>query len=1059
MKIIKAIKFKIISIFRIRNNRDNMLSRKVEKEFKNSNIKFGINQKRKTALWIPSVESFVKLFTTFLVLLGISHIGVASKLGSFFVIDFFNDFKMPVVEPNTAVYQNLIAIQTGIGAVLIGLAFFVAQSLMDREDPDKARVLLYRSNFFPLLSSEIFVFIMLLTGELNYFIILVIACLGLWVLYSLGRTIEILIRNNEFEKAKLNTFIDILKNNFIELANQKMRVRLMNNKFVEEIEILNNKYGDIISFDPYKFFDEKSYIKAHAKHRGTLIDIDFRQLEVLINNLKQRVIPINKSISTSKKYEIEDKKIEKNNLPLIYISSRIYSKVEKNTVLVHVNNNTLNCDDLFLEYFYKQIEMIFIIKDFESAEEEGRFELLRLKQKCFRLIEEGKKDDLEKNINIYKDVINEYYKFIGQYGGGFTKEQAEQERSLFVIDRFQHLDWLAEDIREIFEKAVSSKNQNIIRNVSFLPILLAQLSIKHKDHLVFQNYIFYPTIMYTVGSEMRGENKIISTFLIDRSWRYMKEMFDYSLVYELKEGSISQYDFLGFSMYIFKVLQSLLKMSYEQNDIVSFNLFLKKMSQISSRFDRYEFYDVNSPDGHDISESLISLKNEPLFGLSSYILHKVIQDKNPQDINYYLSVSQQLPKDLIKFTELFITVYSHKKSKEWGWDDWEFENHTEETAFVIQTFDKLKEFYVFYSLSIIWDKTDTQIEHYKLPASDILINILDTVESMMTENYGQYVDSPDKFNKKVLQLKKLLYEANEELKKLRLDLIRKESISLEKVQQFKNNVWNNFQNASGFRKILDEYNLIIDKSEIETSNSDYQFGVSTFIDKAAFLSDDFEGTTHYIGLDEGFNFGGSIIRGENKMIVETLSNQISTISKDSIDQFNFSSTNFNNIIAISVNGAINKFYGSDLSSSNFIPHWHLKYDDVLNNKYSNEVTGVLKFKNSFIPVYGIYGDELDKQLIILDISTLGKLIQYAPTIIESSGRNNSTGFLSVEVVEVMEDTEQAKMIFEQSPQWLLEKGNRDSQVLYLREKVLVKVFERFEFLVSENLEGCRIKLD
>ena len=1056
MKVIKKIKLKIISVLFVRNQSDSRLSYKVEKELKNSNIKSVNKQKRKTALWIPSIDSFSKIFITFLVFLGISHIGVESKLGSFLVMDFFNNFNMPVVKPNTAIYQNLIAIQTGIGAVLIGLAFFVAQSLMDREDPDKARVLLYRSNFFPLLSSEILVFILLLTGELNYFIILIIASLGLWVLYSLGRTIEILIRNNEFEKAKLNTFIDILKNNFIELADQEMRIRLTNNLFIKELDILNNKHGGIISFSPYNYFDEKLYLKVHATNKGVLVDIDFRHLESLINNLKQRLIPSNEITKASEKYEIEDNKIEKNNRPLIYISSKLYSKVDGNTVLLHLENNILDYDNLFLEYFYKQIKLIFIIKDFDNAEEEGRFELLRLKQKCIRLIDEAKKDDLEKNINIYKEIINEYYKFISQYGGGFTKEQAEKERSIFITNRLQHLDWLAEDIREIFEKAVSSKNRDIISNVSFLPILFAQLSIKHKDHLIFQNYIVYSKLMYAAGSEIKEENKKISTFLIDRSWRYMKELFDYTLVYELKEGRISSYDFLGFSMYIFKVLQSLLKMSYEQNDILSFNLYLEKMSQISSRIERYEFYEINSLENQDISKSLINLKNESLFGLSSYILHRVLRNKKSQDIEYYLRVSQQIPKDLIKFTELFINIYSHKKSKDWEWDDWEFENRTEETAFVIETFDKLKEFYVFYSLSIIWDKTNVQINHYKLPATDTVTNVLDTVNKMMNDNYGQYFDSPEKFNEKILQFKNLLERANEELKELSLELIRREPLSFEKVQQFKKNVWINFQSTSGFRKILNEYNLIVDKSEYENLNGDYQFGVSTFIDKAAFLSDDFEGNTHYIGLDEGFNFGQSIIRGENKIIIEKLNDRIPIIDKGNIDQFSFSSTDFKNIIAISVNGAINEFYGSSSNSSKFIPNWHQKYNDISENEYSNESIGILKFKDSFIPVYEIYGDGIERQLIILDVFTLGSLIQYAPPNFKSSNQYNSLGFLSVEVIEVMEDTEQERMIFEQSPQWLLEKGDRASQVLYLRENVLIKVFERIEFLVGKHVQGCRI---
>src|SRR5699024_8157987 len=150
---------------------------------------------------------------------------------------------IPTIESNSDSLQTLIAINSGIGAVLTGLAFFVAQSLMNADDPDKARVLLYKSKFFPLLTLEVFVFFLLMIGEINYSIYAITIIIGIFTIISLGKTIRILIRNNDLENAKSGVFFDILKNYFILILNNELMKRLSNNIFYEYVEELSNIHG------------------------------------------------------------------------------------------------------------------------------------------------------------------------------------------------------------------------------------------------------------------------------------------------------------------------------------------------------------------------------------------------------------------------------------------------------------------------------------------------------------------------------------------------------------------------------------------------------------------------------------------------------------------------------------------------------------------------------------------------------------------------------------------------------------------------------------------------
>jgi len=183
-------------------------------------------------LWMPSISSFLRIFFAMLFFWVISHPKyvfkfVLSPLDTVFSnISFYKQLTPHIIRPFDFVPHFLIpainesfdpiAIHTGIGAVLVGLAFFVAQSLTDKSDSEKSRVLLYKSWFFPLLMAEVMAFFFFI-GETNLLGFIPVFIIALWTMFSLGSVIDILVKEHKMEEAKKEVLLSVTKKNFIKI--------------------------------------------------------------------------------------------------------------------------------------------------------------------------------------------------------------------------------------------------------------------------------------------------------------------------------------------------------------------------------------------------------------------------------------------------------------------------------------------------------------------------------------------------------------------------------------------------------------------------------------------------------------------------------------------------------------------------------------------------------------------------------------------------------------------------------------------------------------------------
>lgn len=1044
-------------------NRYTYLSEKVELVKKNDESYDSILRERTYPLWIPSKNSFLKLFLILLGLIVLVKLGTDYSIKILELIPIFKKLPelidalrtIPTIESNSDSLQTLIAINSGIGAVLTGLAFFVAQSLMSSDDPDKARVLLYKSKFFPLLTLEVFVFFLLMIGDINYSIYIITIILGILTIFSLGETIRILIRNNDLEEAKSAIFFDILRNHFIIILDNEIKKRLSDNIFHEYIRSLSEIYDIKISYSPLLTYDKDSYFTLKVYKEGSYSDINLKNLEkmiTLLNNISYDDIDLDVDHN---EHNIDLKSIKNNDKrPSIIFHMTFFSEVNPSDSLMSIRKDLIENNPNIIKEINRNLESIFIINNASNEERDARFEISKLKERSIDAIQNEKTSDLEKNLKVYNDLVVEFYKFTRPYGV-YSRNQAEKERTALFPYRIKPLEWISRDIWEIFEKGTKSEEKNIVMQVAYLPVSLSKTAIQYNDHLIFQNYIHYVIYLYKMGFTRRSNNSI-STFIIDRSWRYLTELVDYYLIpYYKQEEEISWNEFSDFSQYIMKVFQEMIKNSYDNRDYNNFKLFIEKM---------YDSFDTIKYSNHKENSYLTNLKRQALFGLGSWILDDIKVNNKLSNKDYLLFITPYLPNDIVELTNLFIEVNSEEVKSNWDWLNWEFSGQKEKEVFWSGSSSRIEQFYSFLLVRSTKNYSDKTLLNINLPVNfdfanfikrdQGLIYLLEKIENN-NDNWKELLSIED--ISKIGPLKLLLEKTKDKYEEKEKELVRETEISPVKVKTFKKGFEKNLANSFGIKEIYKEYkkwNLLEIKSISDYSNKN--LGIHTIFDKEPFLEDNLFPNVLYNGFDEAFDFGKSIVRGENSFIISKLIEQLQEINSEKINRIIYDITiEEDDLIFISVNNAAFYQFEYNEPSENYIPKWRKEFLN-LDLKDKDGVSGVYKLDNLNIPVYNIYSQEEHPILILINIKSMGIINQYIPRVINE---DDQIGEYFISIKEILKNSVVENHLLEDPPIWLGDRGDRIEQSKYLQEKVIIKITEKIDFKVDNEIKGAIIYVD
>lgn len=963
-------------------------------------------------IWKPAKAIIATLLLLSILLALFSNIYTASifiERGFFLDSLFFNNY----LGSNT-----LLSIHTGIGGILIALAFFVAQSAGTENKQEKSYVLLQHSYFFPLLTVEIFWFVVfLIPGDINFIGAIVTWLIGLFTVISLYRVTRLLSDNQLMERESKKALLNLAHEGLISLLDRDVVSRKANND-------LNEKFKDnsTLSLSPFFYHVDDSTYYVEAKEKGYIAEIKSNKLVQLESYLKGKlklpnaiegeVLP-NHSYAPNKDAPAQVIKLVNTN---VEYDSNVFSL------------NMSNFEDIDFGKVEKFVKEACVIKE-DNLVEDSRTKFRQLKDRCIEAIISEHTGELERLLLLYPELMTGFYDYVE---GGLSAEQAHNE-SQILGQRIMPFDWFIGDIEDIFNQGIASKNKKIISQTAHLPIHLINHAIKHEDNLFFDGLLRFASSLYFASKE-NGQPQ--SLYLKDRSWRYLYELLKISMRLSAKHKNLKSENYQNYAEKILLKFQDLLKYSIDDEDDKYFNNLVEEVSELfdSSYFMRGE------DQFEEVQRYLKKRAHEMFYGTAAWVLHLHKNDFANKSIkNMYVSITSKLAQTFTAFTHEFMNASTPEADSFWDrWHWWELEGKTSHKAHWIKFDQKLNALFVTRGLQLLSNKSLQDVTNMTMPYNRHLAHLAENnsqvhyfLNEVATEGsqWSDFIAEAEIPIKKVDVFNALLQKAKEQQDRDNLQCLLAQPISQEKVDEFKINVNKNYVDSKPISQVFKNFG----EYDISVNSEAPRLAMNTLFDKAAFFSEDVDRDTTYVGLDEGFRFGESLMRAENTDVLKQMISRCKKIWLRDLSQM-IKDKPSSDFIMIATNSALFDLFKYD--DPDYKEEWQVQ------GKLDAGVVGIYKNKT---PIYRLYADIQQDCLLLFDKNHIGYFEHHTKVEGEKT--------CSVDVHELKPSASATEKILEQQPDWLIEKGSKEQQIKHLGEYVQILVSESFSFKISECFEG------
>lgn len=910
-------------------------------------------------------------------------------------------------------YQNLIAIAAGVGTVIFALIIFVAESL--RDDTERARVLLKESLLYPLSFFGISILLMFLWLDVTYMSVIAIVFLAIFAIFSISQMIKLLLNRSLFLKREQELFKDRVKRSI----DNALRLRVGNNIFLKKLE------EDDYNIDYSIFNEEKEgFITISLAKLGVITDINLCALDDLFRRLEELAVKTDLSFRLKRVgRSVDEKSLDvgvdfsetgsKEQTPIKgYLLKKLGDELtgDKQQALIvpkklFDSQKTEREAELLVRSVYEISS-----KPEGSLSEQLRDELNRKKDAAIEALRTGKTGLLREIADLYISAVVSFLEIIKEIGGGYSQKEARKERGA-IIGGWDEVRWVSRDLYSLLNEAVQTEDKEAVSTFSYIPIGISIRAIQFSDHFVFQEFVQFQTALYRLSQE--AKNPKVKEFLIDRSWRYLKEMADFYIEAELeKKRPINELEnFRDFGVDIMQTFQSLLKESFTQRDVKSFELFTNAVAKLFDRFKPSEEYpsattyegflkrdNIDPAEKIELQEKLSrqqvlenlekeikQRKKELFFGISGWILDKLIQkDFADETLQKFWEITDRhLPADLKELIDIYQTVHSFETEGFWGWDWWEMEGQPEGVASSIDVSGKFDWLFCVKALALIKNLTKEQILAIKIDPKRDLIYLIEKEDSAIKSKLNQIVQNKEKWLNiipaesfdKIDYLKSLLNTIVQEQESKEQDLLATSILDLAKVEDFYHYFSSAFSKTAGIRAFFRLCKSYFEYKR-QTKKDIKQWGFNQLDDKAAFIKD------WYVNYsDWGKHYGEELASAENLRLFKEM-------SKD-LPVFNPKAGDLNGKITEAVEHLKKKkfrpsllittaypseFYRAESKDGKFIPHYQ-----VGNSKFKGMggFIGVFKYKNREIPVIEARGRLKDQQeeICIFDLDKYANLTQ------------------------------------------------------------------------------------
>lgn len=421
---------------------------------------------------------------------------IPSKKSVFLIICFnillFVAYLLPIKIPDVNIeifdlkyYNSIISV---LMTVVLGLLIFSAESLRDKYS-EAHTVLLNESKILFITITLVFHLLLSFVKTINILIVLGTLGLAIITLSSLYKVIMLLSNKTEItEMRKL-----LLSKQVIESLDKELDKRIGINilfKFIEE-KSLYFKYSYYPSDETEKYFVIK------ATNTGIINDINLSALEKfsdkIYNICYNNQFDYFENANTHPHHDDEGNKEKE---VVIYFNKLFYEKVTE------VDNELFRVSKEIGEDAFDNIKSIalnvFKIENEDNVNDNIKMDLMYLKDEFITSIRNGHVGKIEVLKDTYIFIAEEFLKKLNIMGGVYNSEQARNERTS-INGKFEQLNWLSYDLRDILREAFDTKSELLIRLPMFIPTAITNRAIQYNDHLLFQEFVEFSKYIYKLA--------------------------------------------------------------------------------------------------------------------------------------------------------------------------------------------------------------------------------------------------------------------------------------------------------------------------------------------------------------------------------------------------------------------------------------------------------------------------------------------------------------------------------------------------------------------------------
>lgn len=734
-----------------------------------------------------------------------------------------------------------------------------------------------------------------------------------------------------------------------------------------------------------------------------------------------------------------------------------------------------------------------IIKNFLAIQKNDpdKFEKLLLAQEFFKLYKRDEREakfrlalDPDKYLVSFSTAINQILRIHEA-----AIEVKNDEISIFAT---YNLNWLLADIAQepkndlfveqllkylagITRLAIENQDRSMYASSIhwYIDIVFNKLSQKEGNfdlsYLELFDKYFFSSVKYIISENQTSLfNALVSSLVdgVDIPDYYQGEIWNYGHI--ILRQDWQKYKQIDEKYNIEKQIKGLYNSENDLNTKEKLDAWLKKFDELKAivepNLNKEHKKEAEEIEGkiRDFVISQFKYQNllEIVFAIGAYCLFKQRYDyikylweyKQPSDSDASWIGHDITPKNL----DEVIQFYFRKGLFDRKFDFWE-DHHGSEKYY--------KQYFLLLLARILQNApADSEgkyshIENYKLPDLHIyrlselehsidgfveLANDLKQAGSMLAEIGFDITKLDEIFDAKLVPfLKKLKEEAGKQISAKH----KTGNISQKKVREFKKEVLKSFYESANLRDIFVKYfKTYEDKTKERIIDKKERFGINIIDDKASFFD---EWRIHYVGWGE--NYGRSLASGENSYLLDDIAKACKEISKKDFEATLSKIKNVEDIVIFATNMALWQFFED---SEKFKPKWARDIRGVLEVKGFG---GWYDFNGQWIPIFKTYHQKIEKQILILNKAKIGQLIQFSP-LNEREDEKSIEDIFYMNIQAFSENEKLMEAFMKKPPEWLQKIGDEQKQREHLRERVLIQIFERFEYNKPEDFEGYKLFL-